>query len=76
MESVAEHDEGKIWLKVTGPNLLKILSDAIIAIENESEDNDPQISEISRNSILSVDPMSHFEYFTRITRTELCSQRM
>ena len=38
-----------------------MLSDAIIAIENKSEDNDPQISEISSDSILSVDPMLHLD---------------
>ena len=61
IERVAERDEGKIWLKVTGLDLLKMLSDAIIAIENESEDNDPQISEISSDTILSVDPMLHLD---------------
>ena len=61
IERVAEGDEGKIWLKVTGLDLLKMLSDAIIAIENESEGNDTQISEISSDSILSVDPMLHLD---------------
>ena len=61
IERVAERDEGKIWLKVTGLDLLKMLSDAIIAIENESENNDPQISEISSDTILSVDPMLYLD---------------
>ena len=38
-----------------------MLSDAIIAIENKSEDNDPQISEVSSDSTLSVDPMLHLD---------------
>ena len=61
IERVAERDEGKIWLKVTGLDLLKMLSDAIIAIENESENNDPQISEISSDTILSVDLMLYLD---------------
>ena len=39
IERVAECDEGKIWVKVTPQDLLKMLSDAILAIEKESAAN-------------------------------------
>ena len=44
IERVAERNEGKIWDRVTGRYLLKMLSDAIRAIEQMSDDvNDPTL---------------------------------
>ena len=39
VERVAERNEGKIWDRVTGPDLLKMLSDAIRALEQQSDDS-------------------------------------
>ena len=61
VERVAERNEGKIWVKVTGIELLEMLSDAILAIENESSDNDPQISEKDSDINISLDPMLHLD---------------
>ena len=38
VERVAERNEGKIWDRVTGRDLLKMLSDAIHALEQQSDD--------------------------------------
>ena len=44
IERIAERNEGKIWDRVTGRDLLKMLSDAIRAIEQQSDDvNDPTL---------------------------------
>ena len=43
IERVAEHDEGKIWVKVTGHDLLKMLSDAILALEKMSAESNPPL---------------------------------
>ena len=70
IERVAECNDGKIWLTVTGLDLLKMLSDSIIAFENESVKNNPQISENANDSILSVDPMSHLDENILLESTE------
>ena len=44
IERIAERNEGKFWDRVTGRDLLKMLSDAIRAIEQQSDDvNDPTL---------------------------------
>ena len=45
IERVAEHDEGKIWVKVTVHDQLKMLSDAILAIEKMSAESNPPLEE-------------------------------
>ena len=46
IERVAERNEGKIWVKITGLDLLQMLSDAILAIEEEeSGENYSNVSE-------------------------------
>ena len=70
IERVAECNDGKIWLTVICLDLLKMLSDAIIAIENKSVKNNPQISENANDSILSIDPMSHLGENILVESTE------
>ena len=67
IERVAENNERKVWLKVTC-DLLKMLSDAIIAIESKSPDS--QISEIDSDSFVSVDPMLHLDENTLLKSLE------
>ena len=70
IERVAERNDGKIWVKVTGIDLLKMLSDAILAIENESTDNDPEISEKDSDINISLDPMLHLDEGILLESTE------
>ena len=58
IERVAERNEGKIWVKITGLDLLQMLSDAILAIEKESGEDDSHISEKSMKPVSLVDPES------------------
>ena len=44
--------EGKIWVKVTGHDLLNILSDAIFAIKKESADNKPPFFHLNDDSLM------------------------
>ena len=57
IERVAEHDEGKIWEKVNGVDLLKMLSDAVRALEEEpsTEDSGSCAPVSSSNAVLSID---------------------
>ena len=57
IERVAEHDEGKIWEKVNGLDLLKMLSDAVRALEKEptTEESGPCTPVSASNTVLSID---------------------
>ena len=62
IERVAELNESKVWKEVTGTDLLTMLSDAIRAIEQMSEDGGDRMSPI--NSISESDdnlPYTHNE---------------
>ena len=57
IERVAEHDEGKIWEKISGFDLLKMLSDAVLALEEEStrEESRPRTPVSASNTVLLID---------------------
>ena len=54
IERVVECGEGKIWVKVTGHNLLMMLSDAILAIKKESEDKNPPLLSLNNDILLEL----------------------
>ena len=58
LERVAGHNEGKIWETVTSLRLLKMLSDAIHALEQESqqETDDPISEDASRKNLSTQSP--------------------
>ena len=64
IERVAEHDKGKIWVKVTGHDLLKMLSDAILAIEKKSEESNPPLLRLDDDIFMELteENMSLEEY--------------
>ena len=64
IERVAEHDEGKIWVKVTSHDLLKMLSDAILAIEKKSAESNPPLLHLDNNIFMELteENMSLEEY--------------
>ena len=56
LERVAGHNEGKIWEKVTSLDLLRMLSDAIHALEQDSQqETDDPISEDASGKSLSTE---------------------
>ena len=57
IERVAERNEGNIWEKVTGLDLLKMLSDAIRALDQEPDIklSEPPIPESASNSVPPID---------------------
>ena len=70
IERVAERSEGKIWVKITGLDLLQMLSDAIIAIEEESQENDSHSSEKAMNPVSLVDLESQLSDIFQISSVE------
>ena len=57
IERVAGHNEGKIWEKISGLDLLKMLSDAVHALEEEpiTEESRPHIPVSASNTFLLID---------------------
>ena len=60
IERVAERNKGKFWDRVTGRDLLKMLSDAIRAIEQQSDDvNDPTLENAATSTNFSSQSTSY-----------------
>ena len=76
LERVAGRNEGKIWEKVTSLDLLRMLSDAIRALEQDSqqETNDP-ISEDASSTTLSAESPQKFT-LGETSMTDLAKQNV
>ena len=60
IERVAERNEGKIWERVTGRDLLKMLCDAIPALEQQSDDvNDSTLEKAATSTNFSSQSSSY-----------------
>ena len=80
LERVAGHNEGKIWERVTSLDLLRMLSDAIHALEEDSQlETDDPISEDASETIISTespkDTTTVESRFTGLTKQNVKSYR-
>ena len=78
LERVAGRNEGKIWEKVTSLDLLKMLSDAINALEQESqEETDDPISQDAGGTMIYTDlPQEVITCKTGMSITRLAKQNV